>query len=246
MDFIDSHCHLEHPQFDADAGEVISRAKKAGLVKAVDAGSNLANNKKILSLREKNPGFIECVLGCSPHDANTADVEVELKFVKQNSGNILGIGEIGLEYHHFKKERERWKQIEVFEAFLNLAQSLNKPAVIHSREAGDLTVKLCEKYGVKTLMHCSLDPKLALAASTKGFTISVPTLKSSSKSKVIKNTPIEQLVCETDSPFLWKQGERNEPSNVAAAYGEVAQIKGIEFEEAAQQITLNAKVFYNI
>ncbi|MBI5635923.1 TatD family hydrolase [Candidatus Micrarchaeota archaeon] len=246
MEFIDAHCHLEHPRFDADVGQVIQCAKNAGLAKVVDAGSNLLNNRKILSLREKNPGFLECVLGCSPHDANKADVEAELSLVKQNSGGIVGIGEIGLEYHYFKTEGERGRQIEVFEAFLNLAQELNKPAVIHSREAGDLTVKLCEKYGVKTLMHCSLDPKLALAASEKGFTISVPALKSSSKSKVIKNTPIEQLVCETDSPFLWRQGERNEPANVISAYAQVAQIKGLEIEEAAQQLTLNAKAFYNI
>lgn len=246
MEFIDAHAHLEHPRFDADREQVIERAKKAFLINIVEAGSNYENNLKALSLHEKHPEFIECVIGCSPHDANRSDVEKEIALVKKNSGKIVGIGEIGLEYHYFREEKERKKQVEVFEIFLNLAQQLNKPVVIHTREASDQAVLICAKFGVKTLMHCTTDPQIAQSAVSKGFTISVPATQSRTKKKVIEQTPLEQLVCETDSPFLWRKGERNEPANVVAAYEEVATIKGITMEKTAQQLTLNAKLFYNI
>ncbi len=238
---IDSHCHLEHPRFEGELKGVVKRARAAGVGLAVTAGSNLANNRRALELSGLYPGFVKCVIGLSPHNAGE-DLEENLGFlranIKANKNKITGIGEIGLDYHYFKKSWERERQGKVFEAQLVLAEELGLPVVIHSREAEEDVFQALSGFGGRVVMHCFMKPKWVPECVKRNYLVSVPTVKCAARVKTIKTTPLELLLCETDSPFLWRG--RNEPANVKEVYGEVARVKGMDFNKVVEQVYSNA------
>ncbi|MFQ5406772.1 MAG: TatD family hydrolase, partial [Candidatus Micrarchaeia archaeon] len=127
---IDSHCHLEYPAFDKDLPQVIENAKKAGVKAVVNAGNKPSDNRKVLAMQKKiGSNFFKAVLSLSPHFAPQAkeSLDEELRFIESNKNNIVGIGETGLDFYHFEKPEDQKIQKKAFEAFLQLAESLDKP-----------------------------------------------------------------------------------------------------------------------
>ncbi|MCX6767935.1 MAG: TatD family hydrolase [Candidatus Micrarchaeota archaeon] len=243
MPLVDAHCHLEHPRFGNEAGKVVERAKAAGLGFAVTAGSNFSNNQKALGLCRDYPDFLKCVIGLSPHDANAEELEENLRLIKSNKGAIAGIGEIGLEYHHFKTHEERSKQRAVFAAQLALAGDLGLPVAVHSREAEKDVFDALKSFTGRVMMHCFIKPEWAGECAARGYLVSIPTVKCREREEMIRKMPLEQLLCETDSPFLW-QGGRNEPANVREAYGEIARVKGVDFNKVAEVVYSSANAVF--
>jgi len=248
MKFVDAHCHLLHKRFASDLPQVLERAQQAGVLRVYCASGALADDVAVLELAGRHPKFVFPVIGASPHEAATMsedELEQELVLIEQNAARVAAIGEIGFEFHYFVEEEERRAQHKAFRAQLELAESLDKPVVIHSREASAHTLAELASFKGKVMLHCCSDSLLAASAVKRGWLVSQPTLKSRNREKIIEATPLEQLCCETDAPFLAPvRGERNEPANVRLAYEEVARIKKKELQEVSLKIFENIKKFF--
>lgn len=244
---IDAHCHVDVADFDADRDEVVARAKAAGLSAIINAGNNHPDNERVLAFSQKyGPGYYKAVICLSPHHAveqADAELESELRFIESNKSKLVGIGETGLDRHHYKKEDEWARQEKFYRAFLQLAESLDLPVVVHSRNAEEQCIRVAQEYNCRVMLHCFLNAKAIDLAISSGFAISIPTLKSKAVDKIIRKAPIERIFCETDSPWLW-QGGRNEPANVRAAYERVAKIKSVGLERVIGTVDENVASFF--
>ncbi|OIO25723.1 hypothetical protein AUJ15_02825 [Candidatus Micrarchaeota archaeon CG1_02_55_41] len=235
--FVDCHCHLEEKDYP-DLGEVLQRMEKAG-VACVASGRNREQNERVLRLKRSG---VKAAVGISPHDAQGVDLEDELAWLEVNVNEACAIGEIGLDYHHFHSQEERGKQGEVFEAMLGFAEKTGKPAIIHSRKAEGEVLEALDSFNCRAVLHCFLVPQLIERVLEAGHGISLPTLKNKSRVKLIKRLPLNKILCETDSPFLWTG--RNEPANVVSVYDEVARVKGVELSEVRDLVGSNAEELF--
>ena len=234
---VDCHAHLAHPDFAADLDAVVGRMRAAGAV-AVNTGSNLEANKKALAITSRFPDVLKTAIGLSPHDANREPLDGNLRFIRAHADEICAIGEIGFDFHYFKKEEERETQRQAFIAQLDLAEELNLPAVIHTREAEAEAISLlAERRQSDAVLHCFLQPELLEAAMKAGCLVSLPTLKNKARVSIIESVAEGRVLCETDSPYLWRGG-RNEPANVAEVYGELERLRGKQFAERAAETAL--------
>jgi len=168
---------------------------------------------------------------------------------------VVAIGEIGLDYHY--EHSPRVIQEKVLHDFIVLAQKLNKPIVIHDRDAGDKTFEILKSHGVKkneVMIHCftgtmDLAKKYLDLGCFISFTGIITFKKADDLREVVKIVPLDQLLIETDAPYLTpipNRGKRNEPAFVKFVAEKIAEIKGIDFEEVAKVTTKNAKRFFGI
>jgi len=254
--FIDTHAHLTFPEFKIDLPEVIKRAKEANLEAIINIALDdeaLANSLKIA---QEYPGYVFTAYGLHPHDASTWKDEIADKIRSLAAEKkIVAVGEMGLDYHYKLSPLE--KQKEVFGKSLRLAQELDLPAVIHSREAAKDTMLLIheENQGkLKGVLHCfGGDMDLAKEALDMGllisFTGNITFPKAHQVRAAAKEIPLDRIMIETDCPFLAPQafrGKRNEPAYVVKVAEQIAAVKGISIEEVAAQTTKNARNLFKI
>ncbi len=248
---IDTHCHLHFPQFDRDRQEVIARAEAQGVVRMVEVGVDLASSEEVVALAERYPQIYAAV-GVHPHEASGWD-EATLKGLRRLAAHpkVVALGEMGLDYYRHRSSREEQK--EALRRQLALAQDLGKPVIIHDREAHQDLLEILEGWkGLRGVFHCfSGGPSMAKRCGEMGFHIAVagPVTYPNAKRliEVARETPLERLLLETDSPFLSPhRGQRNEPANVRLVAQRVAQIKGLPWEEVARSTTENARRLFGI
>lgn len=255
---VDVHSHLDHALLINKIDEVIGRAKAAGVRHIVTNGINPETNRKCLELSKKYP-IIKCAMGLYPRDAlkkeiengdyplNKAefDVDEETDFIRKNKSNISAISEVGLDF----VDGESWQQIEDFEKMIKLAEELKKPIIVHSRKAEQKCIEMLESSNLKkVLMHCFSGKKpLVKRIADNGWFLTAPTIvvRSQQFQDIVRNVPISQLFCETDSPYLSPyKGEWNEPSFVIESYKKIAEIKQMDINEVVNNIYMNwQKVF---
>lgn len=242
---VDAHCHLDFDRFDEDRDEVIERSK-GELEFVVNAGSNMKRNRKALELKEEYGDFIAPNLGLHPTYTDHFD---ELDQVKQmiREEDPVAVGEIGLDHHHVTDEELRDEQKKVFRELLELAEELGKPVVIHSREAENKAFEILQEYDLPEVMfHCfNGKPELAEKATEAGITIGVTTqvLYSNRVQEIVERISVEDMLLETDSPFLYRGG-RNEPLNVKESAKRIAKLKSCEAEDVVEATTGNARRFF--
>ena len=241
---VDAHCHLDFEQYDGDRDEVIERCKEQ-LEFVVNNGSNIENNQATLKLAEEHADLILPALGLHPTYTDHFD---ELEEVKEmiREEDPVAVGEIGLDYHHVKEEELRERQMDVFKELLKLAEQLDKPVAIHSRDAEKQVVKTLEDYDVDVMLHCfNGPPELAKKAVKDGAMIGVTAqvLYSARVQNIVREVDLENLLLETDSPFLYR-GERNEPVNVKESAEKIAELKSVDKEEVIEKTTGNADKFF--
>ena len=248
---IDSHCHLDNPQFDADREAVIERALAAGIERMVvigtgegppdlEAGIRLADHYK----------SIYATVGVHPHDASKATPETfGLLAELLKHPKVVALGEIGLDYHYDHSPRE--VQREVFLEQMRIAGDARKPIVIHTREAWEDTLALLEEHwkptGLGGIMHCfSGGPVQAARSLALGFHLSFGGIltfpKSADVQEAARTAPANRILIETDAPYLAPvphRGKRNEPAFVAETARKLAQLRGVTPEEIAQTTTAN-------
>jgi len=242
--FVDFHCHLEHELLAGGLDGVLKRAVDAGVAKVVSAGSGPEANAAQVSIRKRFPGTVEIVLGVSPYDVPKCDLQEQLSFIRASRDSIVGIGEIGLDAHHFSAD-ELPAQEGAFRSQLALAEELGLPVVVHSRKAEGRVLEILREFpAVSAMMHFFLVEKLALPAVSQGCMVSLPTIKSDSRLKIAVKLPLSSLACETDSPFGLGPGITSEPKDVVAAYGVVAQARKVSVDDAASGICANAAKFF--
>ena len=244
---VDAHCHIDFDQYSEDRDEVIQRAEEE-LDFIVNAGSCLENNIQVLELEEKHPEFVIANLGLHPTYTEKFDQLQEIKEQIRDE-DPAAVGEIGLDHHHVSDEDVRDRQRQVFREMLDLAEELDKPVVVHSRDAEEEAVDIISDYDLPGVMlHCfNGSADLAEEAVEKGFKIGVTTqvLYSSRVQKIVHRLNVDDLLLETDSPFLYR-GERNEPVNVVESAEKITEIKGLGKEDVIGATTRNAaRMFRN-
>ncbi len=247
--FIDTHCHLEMPDFDPDREEVIKRARAGGIEAVITIGSDLRGSEGAVRIAGEYD-FVYAAVGVHPHDAKDYTPETAEK-IRSLAGRrkVVAIGETGLDYHYDHSPRE--VQRRVFEDHLALAAELDLPVVIHSREAeGDTLGILSAVAGsVRGVMHCfSGDLDMAERVMAMGLYVSFAGPVTFKKAGRLQETaaaiPDEYLLMETDAPYLAPvpcRGRRNEPSFLIHTARKLAELRGVRVEDVARITTLNAR-----
>lgn len=238
---IDTHLHLFNEDYDID--EVISRAKDAGVKYLIVSGSDLVDNKfneKLLDTYDNvflSVGYHpSCALDVSDEDLNYLEDLIKLD-------RVVAIGEIGLDYHYGKDDRD--KQIELFRFQLDLAVRYNLPVVIHTRDAFLDTYNILKEYNLKGVIHCfSGSVEVAKKYLSLGYYLGiggVVTFKNSKLKDVVKEIGLSKIVLETDSPYLSPyRGEVNEPCNVRYICDFISEYLEISSDEVSLVTTGNA------
>ena len=251
----DTHSHLNAEQFKEDLQEVIARMKEVGVSYTVVVGFDEVTIKKAIELAETYD-FIYAAVGWHPVDAIDM-TEEHLKWLEELAAHpkVVALGEMGLDYHWDKSPKEVQK--EVFRKQIRLARKVNLPIIIHNREATQDIVDILKEENaseVGGIMHCySGGVEVAKQCVEMNFLISLGgpvTFKNAKKPKeVATEIPMEQLLIETDCPYLTPhpfRGKRNEPSYVKLVAEEIARLKGLSYEEVAIKTTENAKKLFGI
>ena len=245
---IDSHCHIDMPQFDADRDEVVARAREAGLVEMLVVGEVDEGEALRRSLRVAEVYGLPATAGVHPHQARLADEHTydEIRGLARER-RVVAIGEIGLDFHYDYSPRET--QREVFRRQIRLARDVGLPIVVHTREADDETAAILEEEAAREtggVIHCftgGLD--LARRSLDLGLLISFSGILAFPRSEVIqavaREVPEDRLLVETDAPFLAPpphRGKRNEPAFVVEVARKLAALRGVSEQglaEAAQR-----------
>jgi TatD DNase family protein len=244
---IDSHCHLDSDQFDADREQVIERALAAGVTHlvAIGTGNGPPDLEAGIRLADRYESFYATV-GVHPHDAGKAnDVTFQALADLTHHPKVIAIGEIGLDYHYDFSPRETQQAV-----FIRQMQIARKPIVIHTREAWDDTIKLIREHWDTSLggiMHCfSGNPKQAKQALDLGFYLSFGGIVTFPKALEIQESariaPIDRILVETDAPYLApvpKRGKRNEPAFMLETVRKLAQLRGVSEQAIAESTTAN-------
>lgn len=242
---VDAHCHIDFDQYDEDREQVIEESKKK-LEFIVNAGSSLKNNKKVLNLAEKHPKFIIPNLGLHPTYTESFDQLEEIKEqIKEK--RPPAIGEIGLDHHHVSDNKVRKKQEKIFREMLKLAEDMTLPAVLHTRDAERKAVDTVKEYSLpEVMLHCfNGKPELAEEAVENGMKIGITTqvLYSTRVQNIVKALELEDMLLETDSPFLYR-GERNSPINVIESAEKISELKDCTKEEVFEATSKNAEKIF--
>jgi TatD DNase family protein len=256
MELIDSHAHIYGKDFASDFPQMLERAKEAGVCNIIAVGADLESSREACLLADSYEQ-IYCSVGIHPHDADRV-TEKCYQLVREmalGSRKVVAIGEVGLDFYRDRSPRPA--QEEVFRRFIRLARELSLPLIIHDRDAHDRIIAImkeeqaCEVGGV---LHCfSGDLAMARECIEMGFRISIPGTvtyaSNESLRDVVRGVKIEQLLVETDSPYLPPvpyRGKRNEPAYVRFAAERIAEIKGLSAEDVGRITSFNARRLFGI
>jgi TatD DNase family protein len=245
---VDTHAHICDPGFDKDRDEVLERARRAGVEAIIAVGENLLDARKNFELAKRYP-ILKPAAGLYPTylDLNQADEIAD--FIRQESSELVAIGEVGLDYWVVKEDSEKELQKEIFKIFIELSKELDLPLNVHSRSAGRHAIALLlENSAVRVQMH-AFDGKAgaALPAIEAGYFFSIPpsVARSRQKQKLVKRLPLSCLLIETDSPVLGPSpNERNEPANAAIPIKAIAELKDVVEAEVIAAVSDNTEKLY--
>lgn len=268
MTLIDSHCHIDGEQFDADRDEVVGRAKEAGVAAMLNIGTGDPRSddfRKAVTVAERYENVFASV-GVHPHDAKLYDDKAEEHLVElTRNEKVIAWGEIGLDFYYDHSPRD--VQIAVFRRQIQIARELDLPIIIHSRDADDETVEILKEEcgpmnadeGVRVpfrggIMHCfGGTPEMAEKLMKLGFLISFAGNVTFKKAENLRDSarvvPLDKLLIETDCPFLTPEpfrGKRNEPSFVVHTARFLAELRSVELEILAAQTSQNFLDFFKL
>jgi len=254
---IDTHAHLDFPDYDSDLQEVIERARATGLIAIATVGIEPGDWDKTLRIAQTYEDVYP-ILGVHPNSADQATddamTRLEAECRRASGKRVIALGETGLDYYrdHVPHERQR----EAFRAHLSLALQIDLPVVIHNRDAHDDVLSILRRDGAGTrgIMHSvSGDVPFALECISLGYMVSiagpVTFRKAADKHAIAAAVPLDSLLLETDCPFLTPEpfrGRRNEPAYVRYTADAIARIRGVSYDEVAVATTANACRLFGI
>jgi TatD DNase family protein len=251
MVLVDTHCHLDWNTFDADRDAVIRRAVESGVTRLLTIGVDVPSSRRAIELAEQY-AEVYAAVGVHPNDCADFDAAMlqEVRSLAQHP-KVIAIGEVGLDYYWHKVDHAF--QARVFQAQLELAADLGRPVIVHSREAASDTIEMLENFTfhsslITGTLHSYFDD---LAIMQRAFAIGfycgvtgpITFKKSDRERDLIRQVPLDQLLLETDAPFLTPvphRGQRNEPAYLRHVAETIAQVHGLALEVVAQQTTRNA------
>ncbi len=246
---IDSHCHLDFPDFAAELDAVVLRARQAGIGRMVTISTRVRRQGEVLAIAERFPDVF-CSVGTHPHYAHEElDVSAADLVERTRQAKVVALGEAGLDYHYDNSPREA--QERGFRTHIAAARETGLPLVIHSRQADDDTARILEEETANgafpAVLHCFTGgPDLARRAIALGHFISftgILTFKNSAALRAIAaDLPADRILVETDAPYLAPgryRGKRNEPAYVVETANVLAEARGVSFADIARQTTEN-------
>ncbi|MGP1394274.1 MAG: TatD family hydrolase [Inquilinaceae bacterium] len=249
---VDSHCHLDFPDFAEDMDAVMDRARQAGVARLVTICTRPSRLPGVLAIAERFDD-VYCAVGVHPHEAEAeGDITAADLGALVRHPKIVGIGETGLDYHYDHSPRAR--QQHSFRTHIRAARDTELPLIVHTRSADDDTIRLLREEGtggsapdVRGVLHCfSGGRALAEAAVEMGFYISFSGILTFNRSDDLRaiaaDVPVDRLLVETDAPYLApvpKRGRRNEPSFVAHTAAKLGEVVGLDSETVAARTTAN-------
>ena len=248
--FVDTHCHIYSEYYD-DIDNILDISKDNNIKYYINNGSAANSNKEVLKLIEKYPNMYGAI-GIHPESVLDYTKE-DLDFIEKNLSNpkVVAIGEIGLDYHYGKENKE--EQIKLLECQLELAEKYNLPVIIHSRDATQDTIDILKKYNVRGTIHSfSGSLEVANIYIKMGYLLGingVVTFKNSNLKDTLKQIDVHNIVLETDSPYLTPEpfrGKQNNPSHIMDIAKFVKDIYGISLEELSNITNDNIKNMYKI
>lgn len=271
---IDVHCHLNLHAFDNDFDEIIKKANSDGVKTIINVGTSIPSSRKAVKLAHEYENLF-AIVGIHPHHADKLDKEFEGELPKNwyedlknlaTQKKVVAIGEIGLDYYSYKSNGivDKKLQEEAFVKQIELAHDLKLPLQIHNRHAGEDIIDILEAHkkdllNIPGMFHCFAGTEKVLKkALDLGFYIGFDgniTYKGLAPGETValsdlaRQTPLDRIVTETDSPFLTPiphRGSRNTPSYVIIVGTYLAKLKGISFEKMAEISSQNAKTLFNL
>ena len=252
---IDSHCHLDHEPLYENLSDVISSSKNVGITKLLTICTTFDSFENIKAIVKKDQ-MIYGTYGIHPHEttSNQVDKQTIIKSVNENE-KIIGVGETGLDFFYNHSDRDR--QISSFKAHIEASMELDKPIIIHSRDAEKETFEILNSYknnNLKILMHCftgSLEfSKKLLSLDAFFLLIGIITFKNSTElQNTFKTIPLKKLLIETDSPFLAPipmRGKKNEPSFIRYTLEKLSILKETTVDRLSKITTDNFNKLFNL
>lgn len=249
--FIDTHCHISKEDYE-DIDLVINNAKENGVNYLLICGCDKKSINESLKIAEQNEN-IYLEIGYHPSEANIINDEdlKELEIIAKKNKKVIAIGEIGLDYHWEKDNKDRQK--ELFKKQINIAKKLKLPIVIHSRDAFQDTYDILKEVNYKGVIHCfSGNIENANMYLSLGYYLGIGgvlTFKNTNLKETIKKIPLDRILLETDSPYLAPtphRGEQNEPKYIPLVAEEISNILELELEKVAKITTKNAIEIFNL
>ena len=246
---VDSHCHLDFPDFAPELEAVVARAEAAGVGHMVTISTRVRRHAQVLAIAERFPN-VTCSVGTHPHHAHEElDITAEDLVARAEHPKVVAIGEAGLDYHYDNSPRDAQEQ--GFRTHIAAARTTQLPLVIHAREADEDTARILEEEMGKgpfpAVLHCYTGgPELARRAIALGHSISftgIVTFKNSGALREIaESLPADRFLVETDAPYLAPlphRGKRNEPAYVVEVAKVLAEVRGVSADEIGRQTTEN-------
>jgi TatD DNase family protein len=246
---VDSHCHLDFPDFAGDVPAILARAKESGVSSLVSIGTKLSQFDGVRAVAEAHDN-VWCSVGIHPHEAEKELLESTAPLLERaQHPKVIGFGETGLDY--FYEHSPRAQQAINFRWHIAAARETELPLIVHTRDADDDTIRILRdemgKGSFTGLIHCFTGTRrLAEAAIDLGFYISASGIMTFKKSEelraVLRDVPLDRLLVETDAPYLAPvpmRGKRNEPAYVAHTAKALAELKGVSPDELARTTTDN-------
>ena len=245
---IDTHCHL-YKEYYEDIDSIIKLSKENNVVYYINNGCDAKSNVEVLESVEKYPS-VYGALGIHPENVENYNLD-DIKFIEDNLNNkkIVAIGEIGLDYHYSKENK--YEQIKLLELQLKLAEKYDMPVIIHSRDATEDTINTLKKYKVKGIIHSfSGSLETAKIYIKMGYLLGingVVTFKNCNLKDVLKEMPLENIVLETDSPYLTPvpyRGKQNNPSHILDIANFISEIYDLTLDDVSRITTDNVIKLY--
>jgi TatD DNase family protein len=249
---IDTHCHLTDPRLESQLEDVLARAAAAGIERMITVGTNVTDDAMAISLCSGREN-LRCAVGIHPNYTHEADLS-DLPRLRelQTDPSVVALGEMGLDYHHAFSTKER--QLSFFEPQLQMAVEVNKPVVIHSREAIDDTLAVMRAFpAVRAVFHCFTGtPDEARKILDQGYFISFTGALTFKKADALREAaglvPLDRMFVETDAPYMSPEPKRsqktNEPALVIHVAETLAKVKGVSVGEIDRITTENAVRFF--
>ena len=249
--FIDSHLHLIQSDYDEPIDKVINDAKENGVNYFIVSCCEMRDLEESVHLLNKKEVFL--AIGLHPCEATTycdKDIRKIEDLIKANN-RIVAVGEIGLDFYYGKDDKK--EQIELFEKQLSLAESLNLPVVIHTRDATEDTIRILKKYNLRGVIHCfSGSSETAKIYKSLGYKIGIGgvlTFKNSNLHNVVETLDLSDILLETDSPYLSPEpyrGKKNGPKNIPIVAEKVSKIKNIDLETVGKVTSDNVIELFDL
>lgn len=249
MLLVDSHCHLDFPDYGEDREAVLARAAEAGIARMLTIATGSPRFDQVKALAAAHDP-VYCTIGVHPHDAGSDPLAADADALEAaaRADKVVGIGETGLDYFYENSSPEA--QRAAFRVHVEVARRLDLPLVVHSRDADADTIAIVGEaagQGVRGVIHCfSSGPELARAALDHGFYISLSGIvtfkKAEALREIVRGLPVDRILVETDAPYLApvpKRGKRNEPALVRHVAAVVAQELGLSPEDFARRSSAN-------